>query len=188
MTADSTAKLRELMLYIAAKTEKTASFGSIKMNKALYYSDFIWYAKTGKSMTGVTYHKRDFGPVPRGLLPVQEALIKAEEAELLLRPTPLPNGEEKRLIAKRKPQLDGLFTADQIALVDEIIEELAPWSAHAVSDATHQHLGWLLAEYAQDIPYYTVFLDDAIAKPSDIERGIELAAERGWKSTANTAP
>jgi hypothetical protein len=27
-------------------------------------------------------------------------------------------------------------------------------------------------------------LDDAITKPSDIKRGLELAAERGWENTA----
>jgi hypothetical protein len=131
----------------------------------------------------VTYHKMDFGPAPRGLLPVQEELIKAQDAELLRR-TSFPNREEKRLIAKRPAVLDDLFTAEQIALVDEVIEELTPWTAADVSRATHEHLGWLLAEYAEDIPYYTVFLDDAITKPSDIKRGLELAAERGWENTA----
>ncbi len=185
--AGDMAKLRELMLYIATKTEKSARFGSIKLNKALFYSDFLWYAKTGASITGISYQKMDFGPAPCGLLPVQETLER-EGAVLVERRNVFPNRIEKRLIAKRKADLS-IFKSEEIAFVDEVVDWLGPdSSAKDVSEATHNQLGWLLAEYTEQIPYETVFLDDSVAQPSDVKRGLELAQERGWFKPLATAP
>lgn len=185
MVTDSNAKLRELMIHIAKKTESCARFGSIKMNKALFYSDFIWYGMTGESMTGAMYLKEDYGPAPRGVLPVQEDLRRDGSAVIEKRPV-LPKGIEKRLVVKadRTAALDGLFTPGQIALVDKVVDWLIPATAKEISEETHRILGWRLADYKQEIPYCTVFLDDDIAKPSDVQRGVELAKERGWTTVA----
>jgi hypothetical protein len=173
-------KLRELMLYIAQKAEAVPSFGSIKMNKVLFYSDFLWYARTGQSITGMKYVKKDRGPAPCGLVPVQEQLLTDQDATLEHRPV-FPRGTEKRLHANRPPRLNGLFEPEQIAFVDNVFESVAPYSAKAISVGTHEHLGWRLADFDEEIPYYTVFLNDQIALPSDIQRGKELAEDRGWK-------
>lgn len=183
----SSEKLRELMLHIAKRVEDCPRFGSIKMNKVLFYSDFLWYARHGKSITGVTYLKEDYGPAPHGLLPVQESLEREGAATVERRPV-FPKGKvEKRLVPKREAVLTDLFQPEQIAFVDEVITWLMPATAKDVSDATHDHLGWRLADYREEIPYYTVFLNDDIARPSDIERGMELAKERGWLKPT-TAP
>jgi len=180
LNASPSDKLRELMLHIAKKSETTPCFGSIKMNKVLFYSDFLWYAATGQSITGTTYVKRDRGPAPRGLLPVQEKMLADKAATLEHRPV-FPRGWEKRLIPSRPAQLNGLFDADQIAFVDTVIESIAPLTSKQVSDGTHQHLGWRLADYNEEIPYFTVFLNDEVALPSDLVRGMKLAEKRGWK-------
>jgi hypothetical protein len=177
--SDSKAKLRELMLYIANKAESIPRFGSIKLNKVLFYSDFLWYGMTGEPITGVMYVKEDYGPAPCGLLSVQEDIRNDGDATLELRPV-FPRLTEKRLVPKRQAELKGLFEPEQIAFIDNVIEWIAPATAKDVSEATHQHLGWRLAEYRAEIPYYTVFLNDDIARPSDIKRGQELAGERGW--------
>lgn len=172
-------KLRELMLYIASKAESIPRFGSVKLNKVLFYSDFLWYAQTGESITGLKYVKEDRGPAPCGLLPVQEQMQNDGVAILEVRPV-FPRGTEKRLRPNRSAELNGLFTPDQIAFVDRIIDSLAPVTAKDISDFSHENLGWRLAEYREEIPYYTVFLNDSVAFPSDIKRGQELAGERGW--------
>lgn len=173
-------KLRELMLYIAKKAETVPNFGSIKMNKVLFYSDFLWYARTGQSITGMKYVKKDHGPAPCGLLPVQEQLLNAKDAKIDFRPV-FPRGTEKRLIAIRNPRLNGLFEPEQIAFVDDVFEEIAPFAAKVISDLTHEHLGWRLADFDEEIPYFTVFLNDQVALASDIKRGTRLAEARGWK-------
>ncbi len=43
----SEGKLTELMLYIAKKTENDPMWDQIKFNKALFFSDFSFFASTG---------------------------------------------------------------------------------------------------------------------------------------------
>src|SRR5437870_5236932 len=57
-------KLRELIIYIADKCEYDQSFGSVKLNKILFFADFISFAKYGVPITGVQYKKYRHGPVP----------------------------------------------------------------------------------------------------------------------------
>ncbi len=50
----STEKLRELVLYIADKCEEDRTFGAVKLNKILFYADFISFAEYGEPITGVS--------------------------------------------------------------------------------------------------------------------------------------
>ena len=75
-------KLKELMLYVVEKSETDPTFGAIKLNKILFFSDFLMYWKTGKSITGQEYMKLERGPAPRRLLPVQKELLDTCEAVL----------------------------------------------------------------------------------------------------------
>lgn len=171
-------KLKELVLYIAEREKHSSRFGATKLNKILYFADFAWYLQSGFSMTGATYQKLDHGPAPRELLPVQQALLREGAAQIQVRRTPF-NRKQKRLVPLRGPDLS-CFTADQLSLVNEVIDWLEPVNAGQVSLLTHEHLGWRLADLHEDIPYFTALLCDDIAEPSDIDRGLELAAERGW--------
>src|SRR5207302_260927 len=57
-------KLRELILHIAKESMGDTRFGKTKLNKLLFYADFLAYQKTGQSITGEEYVKQPFGPVP----------------------------------------------------------------------------------------------------------------------------
>ena len=75
-------KLQELILYIARRSEDDRHFGANKLNKLLFYSDFLAYAKTGRSFTGAPYERLEHGPAPRGLAAALEELKPAcAEAE-----------------------------------------------------------------------------------------------------------
>jgi hypothetical protein len=171
------AKLAELMLYIALKCEKHDLFGSIKLNKILFYSDFYSYARYGKAITGAEYRRLEHGPAPKRLVPVRESLETDRAA--FLRSVPTFDGhEQKRLIALREPKLDA-FTATEIALVDSVIEELCYVAAKAISLRTHDHPGWRLAEDGETIPYETALLPDVPLhlSPREMEKGLGFAHE-----------
>ena len=57
-------RLRELILYIALKCESDARFNATRLNKILFYADFVSFANTGKPVTGAAYKAIDRGPVP----------------------------------------------------------------------------------------------------------------------------
>lgn len=171
-------KFRELLLYVAERSENDPLFGATKLNKILFFSDFLFYGDTGKSITGATYQRLDHGPAPRELLPVQKELLDNEEA--FLHQTGSGKFTKKKLLALRSPDLR-YFAPEEIAMVDKIISALRAYNAGQVSDLSHlMAIGWEIAGDREDIPYQSVFLSSDKPTTRDLERGVDLAKEHGF--------
>lgn len=56
---ESRSRLRELILYIAEKLKDDPHFTVEKLSNILYMIDTAFYKKTGKSLTGSIYVKKD---------------------------------------------------------------------------------------------------------------------------------
>jgi hypothetical protein len=148
------AKFKELMLYVAEKSASDPDFGATKLNKILFFSDFLAFARLGQPVTGVDYQRLKWGPAPRRLIPVQKELVESGEAAVI----PIARGyTQKRLVALRSANL-GLFTPDEVALVDSVIELLNGRRAIDVSELSHEwSLAWQSMSDGETIPYETVF-------------------------------
>jgi hypothetical protein len=171
-------RLRELIVYIADKSKNDPNFGATKLNKILYHSDFRAYERFGVPLTGAEYFRLPKGPAPRQMIPVRRELIK----EGVIRLDKIDLGaqyEQHRVIALRKAVLDH-FTADEIALVDEVVNELWSQNAAEVSDASHD-VRWRTLEHKDPIPYEFAFLSNDPVTEEDIARTHELAARFGWE-------
>ena len=177
---DGEAKLAELILYISQKCASDPKFGAIKLNKILYFSDFIAYGRFGAAISGVEYSHRAQGPAPTRLLPIRVHL--AEKGELLLKKLTLKSGKEQhRTIALRDPDLSE-FSGREIALVDEIIDHLRELDAEESSDFSHQMVGWKLTEMDDPIPYGTILLSDEPLSSAEMRRAkelVEIGREKG---------
>lgn len=164
----SAKKLQELVLYIAQQCEGDPNFGKTKLNKVLFFADFLAYGIFGRALTGATYQRRDFGPVPKEITAARRALIDQGAAEVEYQRR--FNYPQERLVAKRPPNMS-LFTAPEKQLVDDVIHELWHHSAIAVSDLSHREAGWRFAKDREEIPYNTVFLSSRRASPVDAVHG-----------------
>lgn len=58
MGAFDSRRLKELMLYVSERLFDDPSFGAVKLNKVLYFSDLIAYSSLGHPITGATYDLR----------------------------------------------------------------------------------------------------------------------------------
>jgi hypothetical protein len=165
-------RLRELILYIVNKCGDAELFGATKLNKILYYSDFEAFARLEQSITGVTYQKLPKGPAPKRLRPAQEAL--ESDGYLTVTKRLLRSGyEQTRFKAHRAADLS-LFSREEIALVDSVVDRLGSMSAGEVSDASHE-MPWKLTAMYDRIPYEFVFLADREPTESDREWAAEVA-------------
>lgn len=173
-------KLRELILYIADKCEQDTYFGATKLNKVLFFADFLAFKQLGHSITGAEYIALEHGPVPRRLLPVKEQLTNegdiAEQQRF----------RQKRIVVLREPDLSK-FSAEEIALVDAVIDALRHQNAETVSNLSHGFLGWKAAWAEREatdkqsvIPYSTVFVSKAPADDFEKAHAHELAKKHGW--------
>jgi len=170
-------RLREIIVYISKKSEMDSHFGAVKLNKILYHSDFRMFERFGHPLTGCKYFKLQNGPAPRSLFPIREELIN--EGALRLEKRQLGRGyTQDRTIALREPVLSH-FSADEIAVVDEVIAELWDQTAREVSDASHD-VRWRILELKDPIPYEFAYIDNKPVSAEENSRTRELANRFGW--------
>jgi hypothetical protein len=159
-------RLSELVLYIAQKSETDPGFGKTKLLKLLAYADFISYARTGESMTGATYVKQDYGPVPREY-PGTEGLLRATR-RLKVERVDVIDHPQSRIVALKEADTTP-FRADRLAIVDEVIREFWGRDGRHMRDQSHEDFkGWWTVEKKQEIPYYTVHMSRLTPSADDL--------------------
>lgn len=168
-TPASLAKLAEAVVYVAHKTK--GEFGSIKINKTIYYADLEAFKTLGGSITGAQYHKIRLGPVPKHIL-MAERKLENENALEIDRDT-----MNHSRVAKRAPNLD-LFKDSEIKILDAFIEDLAPKSAMQVSEESHD-IRWDVVRNQDLLPYEFAFLDGTVTE-KDEKDAQRLSEEMGW--------
>jgi len=170
-------KLGELILYIALACQHHNKFGAIKLNKILFFSDFISYLRHGQPITGAQYMRKHAGPVPVRLVPVRENLERSRSIAVVHRR--MMPFVQHRIVALREPDWS-LFRPEQIALVDWVVNSLKVFSADAVSRLSHQK-AWQIARDGEIIPYSAVLLSDERVMDQDILEAHELIEKYGWR-------
>lgn len=170
------AKLGELILYVADKCAHDRYFGSTKLNKILFYSDFLAFKLLGEPITGTEYQRLEWGPAPKRLLPVLKSLEKAGSA--VIKREMVIDHEQKRVVNLRAPDLSE-FSGKQIALVDRVIDVLRDHTNTEVSELSHLNFGWQVARDGETIPYSTILLSKRAPTAAELEHGLKLAEELG---------
>jgi hypothetical protein len=171
------AKLAELILYISQKCADDPYFGATKLNKILYFADFLHYGNHLKPITGVEYQKLPYGPAPRRLLPVRDRLVA--QGDLGIQPAGLRNGGiQKKPVNLREPDLS-LFSGSEIAQVDAVIKNFSSTDTDTISELSHRMIGWQVVDENETIPYNTVFVSNPKLSDTEIKRGLEVATKHG---------
>jgi hypothetical protein len=144
---ESDIKLGELILYICQKSANDFYFGSVKLNKLLYYSDFLAYAQWGNTITGAEYRNLREGPAPVRLVEVRDALLNENPPALAIQINQFPSYVQKKPVHLRPPNLS-LFRGNELALVGNVIKENESLNGTQISNKSHHEWGWILtSEY-----------------------------------------
>jgi hypothetical protein len=170
-------KLRQLILYVSQKCADQKNFGSTKLNKILYFSDFLAYANTGEPITGAEYQRLDWGPAPRKMKPVLNDLER--DSELAMQEVQLTGNYTSKKPVNLVPPNLGVFSAAEIAIVDDVIEKFEELTANQTSLFSHDWGGWKYAADRGTIPYESVFISHKPLEPGEQERGLEIAGAHG---------
>lgn len=165
-------KFDELVVYIANRSTEDANFGVTKLNKILFYSDFFAYERLGMSITGFSYIRLPFGPCPRSGDLQLKYLVR--DSRITISSIPRFNQVQKRIHALTEASLEG-FSADEIAIVEEVLDALEDLNAREASNLSHTFIGWKLAEEHEAIPYAVSLID---ANPELSEGQFAFASER----------
>lgn len=153
--APNTEKFIELVLLVASRSKDDPKFGYTKLNKILFYCDFLAYGRLGSAMTWQPYQKLTWGPAARRMKPV-EAMIQ-EQGWGYIEHRRVIDHSQQRLIPQRDANLS-LFSKPELEIVDEVIAMLRKHGATSISELSHRFIGWRAARFDEDIPYETVLI------------------------------
>jgi hypothetical protein len=156
-------KMKELILHVATACAKDEKCGAVKLDKILFYADFLAFLQRGRSITDQPYFAIKEGPAPQQFARIREAMIK--DQEIAIQKTPIPGYANPfmRIVALRPPDYNksGL-SGEDIALVDAVIAKLWPFTGTELSQKAHDFKGWKAA-FAKGpktaIPYASVLFD-----------------------------
>ena len=127
--------------------------GYKKLNKLLYYLDFLNYRDRGESVTGDVYYNQEYGPVPSASINFVNMLVK----ENLLKINGDPYIEESKNKYKiyeniGKPD-NSVFSKEEVDLLSNICREFKNYDTKKIVAQTHLEAPWFYAEPQQEIDY-----------------------------------
>ena len=166
-------RFKELIVLISDLCATDPTYGSIKLNKILYFADFMAYRELGRPITGATYFKLQEGPAPRQLLAARRELV--EEGRLTIEHRPYFQGVQKRPIVTGLGPQRHLFLDEELQIVESIVDYVLGKSARDVSDISHREPGWMLAEDRAVIPYETAWLSQDPVDQTDEALALQMA-------------
>ena len=108
-----------------------------KMNKLLFYADFIHYKKHGYGITGITYRALPFGPVPEQWGALYNSLPGIDMEEFVY-----PSGQSgiKLEVAENG---DNILTESELNTIEKVCTLFSNMSAGEISRASHLEKGWI---------------------------------------------
>jgi len=151
-------KFKNVLLYILENCAGKPNVGETLLYKLLYFSDFNYYELYEEHLSGATYRKLPYGPVPNNL----DAIIKImiDEGELKRIKTDYHNYPQTRYIPLKKADLTELKASEK-EVIDKVIDQFSDWSAKAISDYSHKDMPWMASKDGKEINYELVFYREA---------------------------
>lgn len=127
-------KLKNILLYFI---EKSGGVFFTKMNKLLFYADFVAYRQTGKGITGLAYKAIQHGPVP-----VRWDRIYSFYDEINQEIVQFSDGwAGTKLVSKLSPDMTE-FDEDELKVLEFVCERFKSETPTQISETSHQEEVW----------------------------------------------
>lgn len=174
-------KLKEAIMLITYITPDARLLGSIKLNKIIWASDVEMYITTGKSITGSTYTKQEFGPVPKHIPTARKELIEEkrtkEQKEITV------EGNEQLIIVALEKCNENVFQKKEITILcKKTMDIIENHTAKSISKHSHDII-WDSAEIGEEIPIYAYLAGQSKnIEDDDITWGNEVLSKQGYKN------
>lgn len=130
-------KTKKVILYFA---EQQSPYKT-KMNKLLFYSDFVHFRNTAQSITGLRYAAIPHGPVPNHFEYLFEALV--EEGIISKETTMTDFGELEQILPSGEEHFDpSLFNASELDAMEYVSNRFKDASASYIAEMSHREPAW----------------------------------------------
>ncbi len=147
-------KFKEVLLYILNKVGSKPNVGETVLYKILYFIDFDFYEKYEEQLIGATYIKNNYGPTPIEFRKIVEKMV--DDGEIIKVESIYFEYPQTKYLPVRKADL-AKFKANEIKLIDDILNRLSDMNASQISEYSHNDVPWMTTENQGTIEYESVF-------------------------------
>ena len=156
--------------------------GSVRLNKALWFTDMFAYQANGVPVTGERYIKRKMGPVPATILAVLREL--QQEGKIIVQ------GREhyydpNKYISLKDPDLS-LLSDHDCSTAKVALGFVCQHTANEISDFTHDGV-WSAAKEGEEIPLYATLAAERGVITDDVKAWAEAVVQERASEEASAA-
>lgn len=147
-------KFKQVLLYLLERCGGKPNIGEAVLYKLLYFADFNFYELFEEQLTGATYRKLQFGPVPREFEEIVQEMAKNKE--LSIEQVTYHGKARTRYVPLEKADLS-MITAAEKKVIDDVVDRFSSRSARWLSEYSHEDTPWKATEFKENIDYELVF-------------------------------
>lgn len=142
-------KFKQLVLHVIWRTNESRDFGATKLNKVLWFAEARAFESLGKVITGESYVRQQFGPVPLHIVEICNELVR--EGLISASDEPVQDHVVRHYQALEPPDLLR-FSREELHLVDYWIRHIdEDHTAGSISELSHS-IGWRIARMGEVLP------------------------------------
>lgn len=143
-------KYRNAILFFAKKIQN-GTLGKLKMMKLLYYLDFDFFEKYGRSVTGDEYLRFDNGPVPRMAEKILKEM-KDKEIKIITHKVAEGYNDQQRIEANEDFDLN-VFDKEELIMLEEVANKWEKFTGTEMKTASHGEAPWISTKPNDVIDY-----------------------------------
>jgi hypothetical protein len=148
-------KITEMVVYFS---DKLSPFKT-KMNKLLFYADFLMFKQSCFSISGMRYKAIEMGPVPINFQSIFEYLANKDEIDVFT--TEFPQGYigEQFKAKNGRPFRVELFSENELNVLEKVANVFKPTSTNQIIEISHLEVAWKKNEKNKSVISYEYAFD-----------------------------
>jgi len=148
--------LEKIAKVISFFSEATETYKT-KLNKLLFYTDFLMYKRTAHSMTGISYKAIPYGPVPAEYDKMYVKLC--DDDKINIKPIAFSDGNYGEKIIGREHATED-FNAIELDVLSSVLELFKSSTTKEVVDISHNEPAWIENEPTRNVISYQKYAFD----------------------------
>lgn len=143
-------KFTEMVVYFSEQIKPYKT----KMNKLLFYADFLMFKQSCFSISGVRYHAIDMGPVPYNFQSIFEYLANEDKVDIHY--IEFPNGGigEQFIARTDRPFNSTLFSEIELEVLQKIVTTFKTTTTNDIIELSHLEKAWKENEQTKNVISY----------------------------------
>ena len=148
-------KITEMVVYFS---DKLSPFKT-KMNKLLFYADFLMFKQSCFSISGMRYKAIEMGPVPINFQSIFEYLANKDVIDIFT--TEFPQGYigEQFKAKNGRPFRVELFSENELNVLEKVANVFKPTSTNQIIEISHLEEAWKKNEKNKSVISYEYAFD-----------------------------